>query len=58
MNILEIGIEKGREEGKTEKQTEIIENMIKSNLSCPKISEMTGIPLDIVEEVERSMLAH
>ena len=58
MNILEIGIEKGRaegtEKGKLEERTKIIINMLNNGLSCSKISELTEIPLDIVEEVERS----
>ena len=49
MNLLEIGIEKGIEQSRTE----IIRNMLNSGLSSKEVSEVTQIPLDIVKEVER-----
>ncbi|MCM1251989.1 MAG: Rpn family recombination-promoting nuclease/putative transposase [Clostridium sp.] len=48
MNILEIGIERGIEQSRTD----IIRNMLNSGLSAEKVSEVTQIPLDIVKEVE------
>ena len=49
MNLLEIGIEKGIEQSRTE----IIRNMLNSGLSSEKVSEVTQIPLDVIKEVER-----
>lgn len=50
MNILEIGIEKGIEQSRTE----IIQNMLKNGLSSEKIAELTQISLDIIKEVENA----
>ena len=49
MNLLEIGIEKGIEQSRTE----IIQNMLKNGLSSEEVSEVTQIPLDDVKDVER-----
>ncbi len=49
MNLLEIGIEKGIEQSRTE----IIRNMLNNGLSSEEVSEVTQIPLDVVKEVER-----
>lgn len=60
MNILEIGIERGREQGIEsgikqgieQSRTEIIKNMLSIGFTSEKVSEVTQIPLDIVKEVE------
>lgn len=49
MNILEVGIEQGKEQSRKS----IIHNMLKSGLTSEKIAELTQIPLNIVLEVEK-----
>lgn len=60
MNILEIGIEKGIEQGIEkgieQSRTEIIQNMLGNGLSAERVSELTKISIEIVEEVAKKEL--
>lgn len=44
-----------REEGRREGQKEMICSLLSSGMSPEEIAERTGIPLDEVEAVEKSM---
>ncbi len=49
------GLAKGRDEGRTETNDNIIRNMLHKNQTPEFISEMTAQPLEYVYEVKRAM---
>lgn len=53
---LEEGLEKGRSEGRIENQREIIERLLlREKYDLDEISEMIGVSLDVVKEIEAAM---
>jgi predicted transposase/invertase (TIGR01784 family) len=45
-------MKEGITKGRTESMAEIINNMLKNNLSLDKISDLTGLSIEIVKEIK------
>jgi predicted transposase/invertase (TIGR01784 family) len=53
MQGIEQGIEQGLEEGSLDKAIEIAKNMINKNIPLEDISEITGLSLEEIKELEQ-----
>ena len=49
--------EEGREEGRVEGRMEVIENILRKGKTPQEIVDFCGFELDIVEQVQESLLA-